>query len=40
MVPKSSRGGICHVRHQYAKGNNKYMKDYDKKIMIKRIIVS
>ena len=40
MVPKSIRGGICHVRHQYAKGNNKYMNDYDKKIMIKRIIIS
>ena len=26
MVEKSTRGGICHVIHQYAKANNKYMK--------------
>ena len=31
MVEKGIRGGICHVIHQYAKANNKYMKDYDKK---------
>ena len=24
------RGGICNTTHQYAKANNKYMKDYDK----------
>ena len=30
MVEKSIRSGICHVIHQYVKGNNKYMKDYDK----------
>ena len=30
MVEKGIQGGICHVIHQYAKGNNKYMKDYDK----------
>ena len=29
MVEKYIRGGICHVTHQYAKANNKYMKDYD-----------
>ena len=23
-------GGICHVSHQYAKDNNKHMKDYDR----------
>ena len=27
---KVIRGGICHAFHQYAKGNSKYMKDYDK----------
>ena len=27
MYPKK---GICYAIHQYAKGNNKYMKDYDK----------
>ena len=30
MVEKEIRGGICHAIHQYAKANNKYMKDYDK----------
>ena len=36
MVEKGIRGGICHVIHPYAKANDKYMKDYDKK----RIIIS
>ena len=27
---KRGRGGLCHIIHQYAKANNKYMKDYDK----------
>ena len=30
MVQKGIRGGICHCIYQYAKANNKYMKDYDK----------
>ena len=30
MVEKSISGGICHAIHQYAKANNKYIKDYDK----------
>ena len=30
MVEKGVRGGICHSIYQYAKANNKYMKDYDK----------
>ena len=30
MVEKVIRGGICHAVHQYAKANNKHMKDYDK----------
>ena len=34
MVEKSIRGGICYSIYRYAKANNKYMKDYDKKIMI------
>ena len=29
MVEKSSRGGMCHAIHQYAKANNKYTKDFD-----------
>ena len=31
MVEKGIKVGICHAIHQYAKANNKYMKDYDKK---------
>ena len=30
IVEKGIRGGICHSIYQYAKANNKYMKDYDK----------
>ena len=30
MIEKGIRRGICHAIHQYAKANNKYMKDYDK----------
>ena len=30
MVGKGIRGGICHSFYQYAKTNNKYMKDYAK----------
>ena len=32
LVEEGIRGGICHSIHRYAKGNNKYMKDYDKNI--------
>ena len=28
MLEKGIRGGICHSIYQYAKTNNKYMKDY------------
>ena len=30
MVEKNIRREICHSIYQYAKANNKYMKDYDK----------
>ena len=30
MVEKAIRGGIFHFIYQYAKDNNKYMKDHDK----------
>ena len=30
MVEKGIGGGICHSIYQYAKANNKYMKDLDK----------
>ena len=31
MVEEGIRGGICHAVQLYAKANNKYMKDYDRK---------
>ena len=33
MVEKGIRGGIYHAIHRYANANNKYVKNYDKKIM-------
>ena len=37
MMEKRIRGGICHVIYWYAKANNKYMQDFDKKIKNRHI---
>ena len=31
MIEEVIRGGICHAVHRYAKTNNRYMKNYDKR---------
>ena len=38
VVEKGIKGGICHVIHQYAKSNNKYMKDYGCKKSIQMVL--
>ena len=29
MIESGMRGGVCHVIHSYAEGNNKYINNYD-----------
>ena len=31
MVGKDIKGGICHGIHRYAKANNKYLKNYNRR---------
>ena len=31
IVEKRIKGGVCQATHTYAKENNKYMNNYDKK---------
>ena len=33
MVEEGIRGGICQAIHRHGKANNKYMSNYDKKII-------
>ena len=33
MVEESILGGICQAIYRYVKGNNKYMSNYDKRII-------
>ena len=38
MAEKGIRGGICHAIHRYAKANNKYLKNYDNKIISSQLM--
>ena len=38
MVEKDIRGGICDFVYSHEKANNKYMNDYDKKIVTSAIL--
>ena len=33
MIEKGKRGGMCQVAHKHVKANNKYMENYDEKLI-------
>lgn len=40
FIEHALRGGVSYIVHRYAKANNEYMKNYDKKKPIKHITYS
>ena len=38
IVEKGTRGWICQAIHRYAKANNKYIKNYDKNIILSYLL--
>ena len=38
MIEEGIRGGICQSTHRYAKANNRYMKNYDKRVIISYLV--
>ena len=38
MIEEGIRGGICQSTHRYAKANNRYMKNYDKRLIVSYLV--